>query len=99
LTPSPYAVIRQLARDHGNRVAVGHDEQSVYSWTGADPKVFLSFKKDFSLAPHLVIHLQDNRRRPRAVVDMARRLVALNEALFEDRLPQRTTHASPFPVA
>ena len=98
LNPIQYAVIRQVARDHRNIFAVGDDEQSVYSWTGADPKVFLSFKKDFDLTPDRVIHLQDNRRCPRAVVDIARRLVGLNEAIFADRLPQRTTHESPFSV-
>ncbi|MFL5635052.1 MAG: UvrD-helicase domain-containing protein [Gemmatimonadaceae bacterium] len=99
LNPIQYAVIRQLARDHRHIFAVGDDEQSVYSWTGADPKVFLSFKKDFALQPERVIHLQNNHRCPRAVVDIARRLVAINEPIFGDRLPQSTTHQSSFPVA
>jgi DNA helicase-2/ATP-dependent DNA helicase PcrA len=99
LNPIQYAIIRELARDHRHVFVVGDDEQSVYSWTGADPKVFLDFRRDFGIAPGDVVHLQDNRRCPPAVLDLARRLIAMNESIFEDRAPQRTTHESSFAVA
>ncbi len=98
LNPIQYAVVRELARDHRNVFAVGDDEQSVYSWTGADPRVFLTLRKDFEITPDRVIHLTDNRRCPPAVLNVARRLIAINESIFTDRAPQRTTHESPFPV-
>jgi DNA helicase-2/ATP-dependent DNA helicase PcrA len=98
LNPIQYAVIRELARDHRHVFVVGDDEQSVYSWTGADPKVFLDFRKDFAIAAEDVIHLRDNRRCPPAVLDLARRLIAMNESIFENREAQRTTHQSPFAV-
>lgn len=98
LNPIQYAVVRELAREHRNVFAVGDDEQSVYSWTGADPRVFLELRKDFGIAADDVIHLCDNRRCPPSVLDVARRFIAINEALFQNRAPQRTTHSSPFPV-
>jgi DNA polymerase III epsilon subunit family exonuclease len=98
LNPIQYAVIRELGRDHRHVFAVGDDEQSVYSWTGADPKVFLTFQKDFEIPPERLIHLQDNWRCPPAVMDCARRLVAINEAIFRNRAPQACTHDSPFTV-
>jgi superfamily I DNA/RNA helicase len=98
LNPIQYAVIRELAREHRHVFVVGDDEQSVYSWTGADPKVFNDFRRDFGIALEGVIHLRDNRRCPPAVLDPARRLIGMNESIFENRAPQRTTHDSPFPV-
>jgi superfamily I DNA/RNA helicase len=98
LNPIQYAVVRELAREHRHVFVVGDDEQSVYSWTGADPKVFNDFRHDFGIALEDVVHLRDNRRCPPAVLDPARRLIAMNESIFENREPQRTTHVSPFAV-
>ena len=94
-----YGVIRELARDHGHVFAVGDDEQSVYSWTGADPRVFNELRKDFGIADRDVIHLCDNRRCPPKVMEAARRLIEMNPAMFQGRRPQRTTHTSPFAVS
>ena len=99
LNPIQYAVIRELAREHRHVFVVGDDEQSVYSWTGADPKVFNQFRNDFGIALEEVVHLRDNRRCPPAVLDLARRLIGMNESIFENREAQRTTHESPFAVA
>lgn len=93
-----YAVIRQLAIGHRHIFAVGDDEQSVYSWTGADPKIFRTFAADFEIAYDSVIHLDDNWRCPPAVLDLARRLIAINDPIFKDRAPQATKHDSSFPV-
>jgi DNA helicase-2/ATP-dependent DNA helicase PcrA len=93
-----YAVIRELAREHRNIFAVGDDEQSVYSWTGADPRVFHYFRRDFAIVDQDVIHLCDNRRCPPTVLDIARRLISMNEPMFENRAAQVTTHTSPYPV-
>ena len=51
LNPIQYAIVRRLAQDHRHIFAVGDDEQSVYSWTGADPQVFRHFQEDFRLGP------------------------------------------------
>jgi len=93
-----YAVIRELGSDHHNVFAVGDDEQSVYSWTGADPRVFNQFRRDFGIADNEVVHLCDNRRCPPTVIEIARRLISANEPMFENRAPQVTTHTSPYPV-
>ena len=98
LNPIQYAVIRELARDHRHVFVVGDDEQSVYSWTGADPKVFLDFRRDFAIAAGDVIHLRDNYRCPPAVMNFARRLIAINESIFTNREAQATTRDSQFAV-
>jgi len=99
LNPVQYGIVRDLALVHRHVFAVGDDEQSVYSWTGADPRVFAHFANDFQiLGDDRLHHLQENRRCPPAVLGYARRLISLNEQLFKDRTPQETNVKSPFPV-
>ena len=97
LNPVQYAVIRALAIEHKNIFAVGDDEQSIYSWAGADPAVFLSFANDFNVKTKA--QLGENRRCPAEVVALARRLVTNNTPIFADRRHAEADHASPFAVS
>ncbi|HUF65260.1 MAG TPA: UvrD-helicase domain-containing protein [Gemmatimonadaceae bacterium] len=96
LNPVQYSIVRALARDHRHVFAVGDDEQSIYSWAGADPRVFHMFISDFAItAP---VHLEENRRCPCDVFELARRLVSVNAPLFESREAPRADRVSQFPV-
>jgi superfamily I DNA/RNA helicase len=98
LNPIQYAIVRRLAQQHRHIFAVGDDQQSVYSWTGADPRVFSSFRDDFAIPAENVIHLEENHRCPPSILDVARKFVAQNQAIFADRRPQQTMRTSPFAV-
>ena len=93
LNPVQYAVIRDLGREHGHIFAVGDDEQSIYSWAGADPRVFHTFMNDFGVAS--TVNLRENRRCAREIVQLARRLLQSNTPLFAASREQLTAHASP----
>lgn len=97
LTPVQYMVIRALARDHRNIFAVGDDEQSIYSWAGANPKVFTDFVNDFNLAKP-TSELAENRRCPREVMERARHLMNINTPIFAHRSHADSDRSSPFPV-
>ena len=96
LNPVQYRIVRALARDHQHVFAVGDDEQSIYSWAGADPRVFREFADDFRLVRE--VHLEENRRCPHEVFALARKLIAFNPPLFTSRFPPRADRQSPFPV-
>ena len=96
LNPVQYRVVRALARDHRHVFAVGDDDQSIYSWAGADPAVFLTFVNDFGVTAK--IHLEENRRCPQDVFAVARQLVMVNTPIFADRVPARADRVSTFPV-
>jgi DNA polymerase III epsilon subunit family exonuclease len=81
LNPTQYGILRHLAADHRNIFGVGDDEQSIYSWAGADPQVFGRFTQDF--AGTVEVTLGENRRCPRRVLELARKLVAANPSLFD----------------
>jgi superfamily I DNA/RNA helicase len=96
LNPVQYRVIRALARDHKHVFAVGDHEQSIYSWAGADPAVFRSFFNDFGLTRK--IQLEENRRCPREVFALARKLVMVNAPIFSDHVSPTADRDSAFPV-
>ncbi|HLL21947.1 MAG TPA: UvrD-helicase domain-containing protein, partial [Kofleriaceae bacterium] len=53
-------MVQHLVRDHKNLCVVGDDDQSIYSWRGADPTNILEFEKLFPGAK--VVKLEQNYR-------------------------------------
>ena len=49
LNSAQYGIVRRLADSHRNLFGVGDDEQSIFSWTGADPNIIRQFREDFGL--------------------------------------------------
>jgi superfamily I DNA/RNA helicase/inhibitor of KinA sporulation pathway (predicted exonuclease) len=94
LNPVQYRVVRELARIHEHLFAVGDHEQSIYSFAGADRGVFGRLLNDFRLARK--IRLEENRRCPREVFALARRLVSMNPQMFDDLPPPQANRASRF---
>src|SRR3989442_1379617 len=72
------------AAPHDNFFAVGDDEQSIFTWTGADPYVLVRFARDYGIAQPIV--LDKNCRCSRQIFETARRVLAQNPQLFEKRL-------------
>jgi superfamily I DNA/RNA helicase len=96
LNPVQYEVIRAIAREHSHIFAVGDDEQSIYSWAGADPRVFLELLNDFNVKRR--IRLRENHRCPAQVTILARRLVEINSKIFDEDHSLPTGHQSPHEV-
>jgi superfamily I DNA/RNA helicase/DNA polymerase III epsilon subunit-like protein len=94
LSPTQYGIVRRLADKHRCLFGVGDDEQSIFSWTGADPGIMGRFREDFNLNAPIV--LDENRRCSIQILDSARRLIACNPVLFEKQID--TTLKSPFEV-
>ena len=95
LNPAQYGIVRRLADRHRNLFGVGDDEQSIFSWTGADPHIIRQFRDDFGLAEPIV--LDENRRCSVQILDAARRLISRNPVLFEKQIG--STRESTFEVA
>ncbi|HEX6736678.1 MAG TPA: UvrD-helicase domain-containing protein [Vicinamibacteria bacterium] len=71
-----YELVRHLAGAEGNVTVVGDEDQSIYSWRGADIQNILDFEHDFPGAR--VLRLEENYRSTQAILDIASALVAHN---------------------
>jgi DNA helicase-2/ATP-dependent DNA helicase PcrA len=71
-----YELMKLLAGSHKNICVVGDEDQSIYSWRGADIKNILDFEKDFPGAK--TIRLEQNYRSTQVILEGASAVVAQN---------------------
>ncbi len=71
-----YELMRMLAGERHNVCAVGDEDQSIYSWRGADIRNILEFEKDFPEAK--IIRLEQNYRSTQNILQAASTVVANN---------------------
>jgi DNA helicase-2/ATP-dependent DNA helicase PcrA len=71
-----YELMKLLAGEHHNVCVVGDEDQSIYSWRGADIRNILDFEKDF---PEVrIIRLEQNYRSTQMILEGASAVVAQN---------------------
>jgi DNA helicase-2/ATP-dependent DNA helicase PcrA len=71
-----YLWLRLLAQGHRNICCVGDDDQSIYSWRGAEVENILRFEKDFEGAK--IVRLESNYRSTAPILAAASTLIAHN---------------------
>ena len=71
-----YELMKLLAGSSGNVCVVGDEDQSIYSWRGADIKNILEFEKDFPGSR--TIRLEQNYRSTQMILEGASAVVAHN---------------------
>ncbi len=75
-TNRPQYELMKLLGTHGNVCVVGDEDQSIYSWRGADIKNILEFEKDFPDTQ--TIRLEQNYRSTQVILEGASAVVAQN---------------------
>lgn len=79
-----YLITNLLASAHRNLMVVGDDDQSIYSWRGADIRNILDFQRDYPDAQ--VVKLEENYRSTGHILGAANAVVANNSRRTPKRL-------------
>lgn len=88
-----YLLLRLLCQKHRNICCVGDDDQSIYSWRGAEIENILRFEKDFEDAR--TIRLERNYRSTANILEAASAVISHNR----DRLGKSLRVAENSPAA
>lgn len=89
-----YVILRQLAAEHRSLYVVADEDQSIYSWRGADYRNILRLREDFPELDQFL--LEENYRSTQVILDGAQAIIAPNP----DRTPKHlfTSKSGGFPV-
>jgi ATP-dependent DNA helicase Rep len=79
-----YRLLKALAGPRGAFTAVGDDDQSIYSWRGAEPENLRELSRDYEKLR--VIKLEQNYRCSARILRAANAVIAQNAHLFEKKL-------------
>jgi len=91
-----YRLLKLLAGERGGFTAVGDDDQSIYTWRGANPENLAELSRDF---PKLkVIKLEQNYRCARRILRAANALIANNAHVFDKKLWSEQSEGPPLRI-
>lgn len=79
-----YKIVKMLAKGSGNLFVVGDEDQSIYSWRGAEIRNILDFPKEFPNAQ--VFKLEQNYRSTTSILKAANSVIKHNAARNEKNL-------------
>jgi len=93
---SQYELVKLLTGRLGNFTVVGDDDQSIYSWRGANPQNLELLQKDF---PNLrVVKLEQNYRSSGRILKSANVLIQNNEHIFKKKLWSDKDYGEPIRI-
>ncbi|MBO4415300.1 MAG: ATP-dependent helicase [Lachnospiraceae bacterium] len=83
INPLQYRLVKMLALPENNLFAVGDDDQSIYGFRGASPRLMFEFEKDYKGCRRAL--LDTNYRSGEEIIAGAARLIANNRERFRKR--------------
>lgn len=91
-----HAIIEKLVRQHGNLCVVADDDQSIYSWRGAEPSYLLNFKKTYPKA--VTLFMEQNYRSSKDIVSAANQFIKRNKNRYDKNMFTRNPSHQPIRI-
>lgn len=79
-----YEIVKMMAAPGNNLFVVGDDDQSIYRFRGATPKIMQSFQKDYQNAKQITLDI--NYRCASDIVEKAGKVIAHNTLRFPKKI-------------
>ncbi|WP_449540210.1 ATP-dependent helicase [Ferdinandcohnia sp. Marseille-Q9671] len=79
-----HSIIEKLVEPHKNLYVVADDDQSIYSWRGAEPTYLLDFKKVYPEA--VILKMEQNYRSSKDIVDVANKFIKRNKDRYDKNM-------------
>lgn len=91
-----HAIIEKLVKPHQNLYVVADDDQSIYSWRGAEPKYLLDFNKVYTNA--VILKMEQNYRSSKDIVDIANRFIKRNKDRYDKNMFTENPNHKPIEI-
>ncbi|GBF75090.1 hypothetical protein PA598K_03472 [Paenibacillus sp. 598K] len=91
-----HAIIARLAASHRNLCVVGDDDQSIYSWRGAEPAYLLRFREVYPEAR--ILYMEQNYRSSEDIVRVAARFIERNRQRYPKQMHTANPSAEPIRI-
>jgi len=82
--PQQYEILRLLTEENKNLFVVADDDQSIYTWRGANPENIKRLIKDFSISDP--VFLEINYRNGEKILQNAQRIIAQTERIEPEKM-------------
>lgn len=79
-----HMIIEKLAQKHRNLCVVADEDQSLYSWRGAEPAYLLNFKQMYPEAE--ILYMEQNYRSSQNIVEVANQFIKRNKARYDKNM-------------
>lgn len=89
-----HRIVEHLVAHHGNLCVVADDDQSIYTWRGADPMYLLNFKQVYPDAK--LLRMEQNYRSSKEIVETAAQFITRNKQRYVKEM--RTDNAEAGPI-
>ncbi|ELK41163.1 MULTISPECIES: ATP-dependent helicase [Paenibacillaceae] len=91
-----HAIIEKLVQKHGNLCVVADDDQSIYSWRGAEPSYLLNFKEVYP--DSLTLFMEQNYRSTKDIVSVANQFIKRNKNRYDKNMFTKNPAGKPIKI-
>lgn len=89
-------IVEKLVERHGNLCVVADDDQSIYSWRGAEPSYLLRFKDVYRNAE--ILFMEQNYRSSKEIVSVANQFIKHNKNRYNKNMFTENPSSKPISI-